>query len=237
MLKYKVNVLLPDSEEPPRKILWLLHGLKGDHTSWLRNTSIERYAAKYHLAVVMPDAARSWYTDTAYGANYFSYVADELPALCRRTFHGWSDAREDNLVAGLSMGGYGALKLALSRPDQYGSCIALSGALDVTRKGRPCDVMEWRSIFGYGIESPLELEGSKHDLFALAAKNKQVGLPFPKLYLWCGQEDALITINRAFDQHLTTLGIDHTYEESEGGHKWVWWDLHIQNALKNILES
>lgn len=233
----QVNVILPEGGEPPRKILWLLHGLKGDHTSWLRNTSIERYAMKYHLAVVMPDAARSWYTDTAYGAKYFSYIADELPSLCRRVFQGWSEASEDNIVAGLSMGGYGALKLALSRPEQYGSCITLSGALDITRKGRPYVLDEWRSIFGYGLESALDLEGSEHDLFALTERNRKQGLPFPKLYLWCGTEDTLITVNRAYAQRLTDLGIAHTYEESEGTHKWVFWDLHIQDGLKNILKN
>jgi S-formylglutathione hydrolase FrmB len=185
----------------------------------------------------MPGVERSWYTNTAYHANYFNFVAHELPDLCRHTFKGFSDKTEDNIVAGLSMGGYGALKLALTCPAQYGACISLSGSLDITRKGRPVDLDEWRSIFGYALESALDLAGSEHDLFALAKRNKAAGLTFPKLYLWCGQQDTLIGVNRAFDRHLTELDVAHTYTESEGDHTWPWWDMHIQGALKAILND
>ena len=148
-----------------------------------------------------------------------------------------SQKREDNIVAGLSMGGYGAIKAAFSYPEKYGSCISLSGSLDITRKGRPCNLNEWQSIFGFDIESPLELEGSKHDLYALAAKVKTETKELPKLYMWCGTEDHLIDINRSFDQHLTELCIAHKFEMSEGDHSWKWWDLHIQNALDWILNN
>jgi S-formylglutathione hydrolase FrmB len=135
------------------------------------------------------------------------------------------------------MGGYGAVKLALSYPEQYGTCISLSGSLDITRKGRPCNVNEWRSIFGFDLHSPLELEGSRHDLFALASNNKEKDLPFPDLFLWCGTEDSLIEVNRCFDRHLSALGVDHTFITSEGNHSWKWWDLHIQNAIDWMLEK
>ena len=162
--------------------------------------------------------------------NYFSYITKELPELCRATFRTLSDKREDNIVAGLSMGGYGALKAALTFPEQYGSCIALSGSLDVTRRGRSYNLEEWRSIFGFDMQSALELEGSAQDLFALAANAK--GKALPNIYLWCGIEDSLIHVNRLFDQHLSDLAIPHTFLESEGDHSWKWWDLHIQNALE-----
>ena len=235
--RVSVNVLLPDCEPTGagHKVLWLLHGLSDDHTAWMRRTAIERYAKEHRLAVVMPGVERSWYTNTAYHANYFNFVAYELPSLCRRTFKDFSEKREDNIVAGLSMGGYGALKLALTCPTQYGACISLSGSLDITRKGRPVDLDEWRSIFGYELASALDLEGSEHDLFALAAKNKAEGKEFPRLYMWCGTEDGLINVNRLFDQTLTKLGVAHRFETSEGDHSWKWWDLHIQNALEWIL--
>lgn len=230
-----VNVLLPEGlgeSKAQYKTLWLLHGLTDDHTAWMRNSLITRYARKYNLAVIMPNADRSWYTNTAYGMNYFNYVTKELPDICRRTFLNLSEKREDNIIAGLSMGGYGALKAALSCPEQYGTCISLSGSLDVTRKGRPCKLEEWRSIFGFDISSPLELEGSEHDLFALAERNKAEGRAFPRIYMWCGLEDTLITVNRSFDKHLSELGVGHTFQESEGDHSWKWWDLHIQSALE-----
>lgn len=235
-----VNVLIPEkcrSSSDPYKTLWLLHGLTDDHSAWMRYSSIERYANENGIAVVMPNADRSWYTNTVYGVNYFNFVAKELPELCHGLFRGMSAKREDNIVGGLSMGGYGALKLALSNPEQYGACISLSGSLDVTRQGRAYNLEEWKSIFGYDMESATELAGSEHDLFALATNNKNEGKTFPKLYLWCGLEDTLIDINRAFDEHLTRLSVDHVFLESEGNHTWRWWDLHIQDAIKYVLEK
>ena len=236
----QVYVLLPDKKEESNdtyKTLWLLHGLSDNHTGWMRYTAIEQYAKKHSLAVVMPNVDRSWYTDTAYDANYFSFITKELPEVCFRTFRQMSRRRENNIVAGLSMGGYGAVKVAFSCPEKYGACISLSGSFDITRKGRPCNINEWRSIFGFDIENPLELEGSEHDLYALAAKNKTEGKEFPKLYMWCGTEDGLINVNRSFDQKLTELGVVHKFETSEGDHSWKWWDLHIQGALEWILNN
>lgn len=234
----QVCVLLPEGEsDAPCKTIWLLHGLTDDHTAWTRYTAIERYARDRRLAVVMPNADRSWYTNTAYGVNYFNYITEELPKLCHRHFRGMSEARKDNIIAGLSMGGYGALKMALSRPEQYGACISLSGALDITRKGRPCDLSEWRSIFGYDLESPDALAGSGHDLFTLAEHLKRKELPFPHISMWCGLSDSLIGVNQDFDRHLTALGVSHTYEESEGDHSWQWWDLHVQRLLDRILTA
>lgn len=236
----QLNVLIPGkfrNTNEPYKTLWLLHGLSDDHSAWMRNSCIERYANENGIAVVMPDVYRSWYTNTAYDANYFNFISKELPEVCHGLFKGMSEKREDNIVGGLSMGGYGALKLALSCPEQYGACISLSGSLDITRKGRHCNLNEWRSIFGFDMESPLELEGSEHDLFALAAKNKSEGKPFPKLYMWCGVDDSLINVNREFDRLLTELEIPHTFETSEGDHTWKWWDLHIQDGIKYVLND
>ena len=109
--------------------------------------------------------------------------------------------------------------------------------MDITRKGRPCNLNEWRSIFGFDLKSPLELEGSEHDLFALAERNKKEGRAFPKLYLWCGTEDFLVDMNYLFDKHLSSLDVPHVLKISEGNHSWKWWDLHIQDALKYVLSE
>ena len=235
----EVSILLPNAvaESSARfRTLWLFHGLSGDHTAWMRNTSIERYAAKYDLAVVMPSVDRSWYTNTQYGLRYFDYVTKELPTLCRNAFACMSDKREDNIVAGLSMGGYGALKAALTYPEQYGACISLSGSVDITRKGRAVNLPEWKGNFDFQMQAPIELEGSEHDLFALAQKLHEEKKEFPNIYMWCGLEDALIVPNRALDAHLSALEVKHRFDFSEGDHTWQWWDLHIQNALKWALE-
>ena len=156
--------------------------------------------------------------------------------LFHKLFGVLSEKREDNIIAGLSMGGYGAMKLALTCPEQYGACISLSGSLDVTRKGRSYNLSEWQSIFGYDIKSALELEGGEHDLFALV-EGKRDDVDFPSIYMWCGTEDTLIDTNRLFDQHLTNHGVHHRFRYSEGDHSWKWWDMHIQEGLKWVLES
>ncbi|MFD0818010.1 alpha/beta hydrolase, partial [Micromonospora zhanjiangensis] len=114
--------------DPP--VLYLLHGLSDDDTIWLRRTSIERYVAPLGLAVVMPQVARSFYTDEANGNRYWTFLSEELPELCRSFFR-LSDRREDTFVAGLSMGGYGALRWALRAPHRFAAAASLSGALDL----------------------------------------------------------------------------------------------------------
>ena len=236
-----VNVILPEVHKnapgignpgTPYKTLYLFHGLTGNYTNWLRKSSIERYANEYRIAVVMPDAGRSWFTDTAYGEKYLTFIAEELPQVCRSYFVGMSDKREDNYVAGLSMGGYGAMKIALTYPGAFAGCVSLSGSLDITRKNRPRDLNQWRALFGYDLQDFDELTGTKHDLFSLVEKNHSEGLPFPKLFLWCGTEDHLLNINRDMRDLLEKLGIEHCYSESQGNHSWKWWDLHIQDGLR-----
>ena len=127
-----VDVILPqESCLQGRKlsVLYLLHGLSDDHSIWQRRTSIERYVEPLGLAVVMPAVNRSFYADTAYGAKYWTYVSEELPRVMQ-SFFPLSDKRADTFVAGLSMGGYGAFKLALTLPNRFAAAASLSGALD-----------------------------------------------------------------------------------------------------------
>jgi putative tributyrin esterase len=131
-------VLLPqrkmeerNGKRPPKyKTLYLLHGHSDDHSAWQRYTSIERYAEDLHLAVVMPAVHMSFYNDMAHGWKYWQFISEEVPALARDMFS-LSSARKDNFVAGLSMGGYGALKMALTHPDRFAAAASLSGALDL----------------------------------------------------------------------------------------------------------
>ena len=134
---------------PP--VLYLLHGLSDDDTIWLRRTSIERYAAPLGLAVVMPQVHRSFYADQAYGGRYWTFLTEELPELVGSLFR-VSDRREDTFVAGLSMGGYGALKWALRQPERFAAAACLSGAVDIaglrTGRERPEDPRMFERIFG-----------------------------------------------------------------------------------------
>ena len=225
-----VTLASPSQNPRPYPVLWLLHGMSDDHTIWQRRTSIERYAEALGIAVVMPAVARSYYTDMASGLPYWTFVSEEVPGVARSLFP-LSAAREDNFVAGLSMGGYGAFKLALRHPERYAAAASLSGALDVNalikRSSRQL-AREKRWIFG----NLKQLPGSDNDLLALAEKVAAAPDPRPPLYQWCGTEDFLYPDNLTFRDHARSLGLDLTYEEGPGAHEWVYWDRQIQRVLE-----
>jgi S-formylglutathione hydrolase FrmB len=214
--------------------LYLLHGLSDDHTIWMRRTSIERYATEKNLAVVMPAVGRSFYQDMVSGPRYWTYLSEELPMLMRRFFP-LSNAREDNFAAGLSMGGYGALRLGLACPEKFAAVASLSGALDVVRRcreaGKPNSRLtraELEAMFG----RELTPENTSADLNYLAAQLAAGDAPRPNLFLACGTEDELCPESRDFCDHLTGLRMEHTYEEAPGAHEWGYWDREIQRVLE-----
>lgn len=211
-------------------VLYLLHGLLDDHSAWCRYTSVERYAGERGIAVVMPGAARSFYADMAHGYRYWSYVSKELPLLMRHYFP-LSTKREETFVAGLSMGGYGAFKLALSYPRRFAAAASLSGAMRdfsaEVRSDDPAWVQEMRNVFGDLRRFP----GSRNDIFHLAEKVARGAGPVPLLFQWCGTEDFLYADNLRFRDHAQALGLPLTYEESPGGHEWRYWDTMIERVL------
>jgi len=213
--------------EPP--VLYLLHGLSDDHSIWLRRTSIERYAEAKGIAVVMPAVNRSFYSDMRHGYKYWTFVSQELPGLMNQFFR-ISGRRQDTFVAGLSMGGYGAFKLALSFPDRFAAAASLSGALDIAGhlKGRDHDIFP---DFMLCFEDPRKLKGTGEDLFTLAKKISRRKGKKPMLYQCCGTEDFLYAENVHFRDHALKLGLDLTYDEGPGTHEWGYWDDRIQAVL------
>lgn len=214
------------------RTLYLLHGHSDDHTAWQRFTSIERYAEGLNLAVVMPAVHLSFYNDMAYGGKYWQFISEEVPALVRDLFP-LSSARKDNFVAGLSMGGYGAFKLALTHPERFAAAASLSGALDIQavvdpnhRRNYKAWLDEMQTVFGDLSKVP----GSKHDLMTLAKKVAK-GPVKPRLYQCCGTEDQLYEDNLRFREFVRKLPLDLTYEEGPGEHNWGYWDKMIQNTL------
>lgn len=209
--------------------LYLLHGRSDDHTTWHRRTSIERYVKGLGLAVVMPEAHRSFYTDMAHGYRYWTFISEEVPALARRFFP-LSGNPAENYVAGLSMGGYGAFKLALTHPHRYAAAASLSGAMDVASRmlaDESANSREMNNVFG-GLD---ELIGSPNDLFHLANQLVESSSPRPRLYQWCGLDDILYADNARFRDHARAIGLDVTYEEGPGAHEWRDWDRQIQRVL------
>ena len=231
----RMHVLLPQRLAAGKaKTLYLLHGMSDDEGTWMRRTSIERYAEEKGLAVVMPDGGLGWYTDMYRGLAWFKFVSGELPALCRRFFPILSDKREDTYIGGNSMGGYGALKCALRAPRTFSKVISLSGALDAAdtavNNTVPATRRYWEDVFG-----PAEdVSGSENDLFAAATALTDPALR-PRIYMWCGTEDFLYAQNTRMRDHLRALGYDLTYEESPGDHQWKYWDKKIADALDWLL--
>lgn len=220
-----MDVIIPQGTAPDAKYktLYLLHGMSDDHTVWQRRTSIERYADAKRIAVVMPTTHLAWYTDTAYGMKYYTYIAKELPKICRDFFPKMSDRREDNFVAGLSMGGYGALKTGLLDSESFSAVGALSSAPDI--RGRVGRSLYFKSIFGE------DAVGSDNDLYAAAERLAASDKPKPKIYMCCGTEDGLMEENKAFYAHLEKLGFDLKWSEGPGNHEWGFWDRNIKEIL------
>ncbi|MBI1332096.1 MAG: esterase family protein [Armatimonadetes bacterium] len=223
-------VIHPDQNvQRPYHCMVLLHGLSDDYTIWQRRTSIERYVADKPLIVVMPDGGRGFYVDALQGYQYLQAIAYELPELIGHHYTvdgSWC-------TAGLSMGGYGALRVALERPDMFRSAVSHSGAVTIGRH-YPTEV----PTSGHEREEPFIREflpvfgpvtpGGKNDLVALAQKAS----PRPAIRFDCGTEDFLLPANRSFHADLTELGIAHEYEEFPGDHNWAYWDEHIREAVE-----
>lgn len=212
----------------PYPTLYLLHGMSDDDSIWLRRTSIERYVSGMGLAVVMPQVDLSFYADMAHGNRYWTFVSEELPLLCR-SFFPLSERREDTFVAGLSMGGYGAFKLALRKPEMFAAAASLSGALDIASRQQELLPL-FQRIFGES--GP---QGTDNDLLTLLdplAKDMQEGKPVPRLYQCCGTEDFLYEDNQTFRKACARAGLSLTYEEGPGSHEWGYWDAKIQDVLK-----
>ncbi|MCZ0701733.1 S-formylglutathione hydrolase FrmB [Natronobacillus azotifigens] len=241
MLNTTMTVLLPEQTTKQFDIknkkrtknlhptLYLLHGFSDDHSIWTRRTSIERYAAEHGLAVVMPDVDHSFYTDMKYGKNYWTFLTEELPRVAQELFP-LSDQREDNFVAGLSMGGYGAMKWALNKPEKFAAAATLSGVVDlvshVKNKEEP---LEQTLFHVFGEE---DIEGSMHDVLHLLKKVDQSSGPKPKIYHACGTEDFLFEGNKLFKSIADQTKLDVKTTFDVGTHEWGYWDEHIKRVLQ-----
>ena len=235
-----VNVILPEAnqgigmgvskDERPPKVLYLLHGYSDDHSIWMRRTSVERYAANHNLAVIMPAVNHSFYCNEVYGEKYWDYISDELPRTMRR-FLRLSEKPEDTYVAGLSMGGYGAMRLALTYPEHFAGAASFSGAVDLATVFYECNLEPGVSrVFG----DLKEIKGTEYDPFYLMEKNAKATHK-PWLYVSCGTKDFLFEQHRVFVPALRKNGWDVlSYEEPDAVHEWGFWDDQIRAFIELI---
>lgn len=222
------------------KVLWLLHGTYGDHTDWLRRTNIEVYACEKDLIVVMPSALNSNYSnwDSAMmGYGMYDYLTEELMPLIYNWFPA-SDKREDNFIAGLSMGGRGTIKYAVNHPERFAAAAVLSAApVDYSKLTE--EELQQDDMFTVRLRGMVENAGglekfihSNENVWAIMDSLADSG-KLPRLMFACGKADTMIFENlKVFREHAEKTGIKADYWYLEGyGHEWRFWDLAIQQAL------
>jgi putative tributyrin esterase len=218
----------PAPPDPAPPVLYLLHGAGDDSTAWARFTAIERYVAPLGLAVVMPQVGRSFYVDQVHGQPFGTFLTEELPQIVHSMFR-LSSRREDTFVAGLSMGGYGALRWALSRPDRFAAAGSFSAPLDIVRV-RALREPHREPMLGAAFGED-DLAGSPHDLFRLLADVAGSATTPPALFVGCGTEDPLLPHSEQFASAATELGLPVTTSYSPGEHAWAYWDTALRELL------
>ncbi|WP_022749804.1 alpha/beta hydrolase [Lachnobacterium bovis] len=231
-----LNVILPvdrfdadtdrylNGPERKYKTLYLLHGLLGNYTDWVSQTRIQKWAEEKNLAVVMPSGDNAFYFNSRTPWNdYGTFIGQELVEITRRMFP-LSDKREDTYIAGLSMGGFGALRNGIVYSDTFGYVAGLSAAVHIFE-----DISEEANI---GLFDNIE-EASKTDKNPWVAVEDMLaaGRSVPYIYMACGTQDDLMPANIAFRDYLESKGIKVTWDEDDYGHDWDFWDSQIQKVL------
>ena len=234
-----LNIILPEPGKmgavpvAKRKVLYLLHGLSDDASAWQRYSSIETLAAVYGLVVVMPSVGRSFYSDQPNGQKYFTYLTEELPHYLMDVF-GLAPRREDTFIAGNSMGGYGAFKAALLRPELYSAAASFSGFLSLDfLRAYPNDPRrdEFTTLFG-DLE---KLTGSEHDPAVWLKRAAQNPSLLPHLFIAVSRQEDLYPLSIQFHAACQSLGVQSDYHEEDGAHDWFFWDGQIRRFLAEVL--
>lgn len=230
-------VIIPEQKKEDGKVgevdinkkyptLWLLHGLSDDASAWTRQSSIERYANERGIAVVMPQVQRSFYTNMKHGGKYWTFLTVELPKKVRHFFP-LSCEREDNFVAGLSMGGYGAYKWAFNYPTFFSAAASLSGVVDVNNF--PNNKIVQMDDFNLIYEEN-KIEDTENDLFWLIKKGNETLFNL-HVYQCCGTEDFMYEDNIKFRDYIKDRLPNYTYFEGPGSHEWNFWDEQIKKII------
>jgi putative tributyrin esterase len=234
------NALLPpDYFRSNRRypVLYLLHGLFGHHDDWITRTNLAEYVASYNLIIVTPEGKDSWYIDSAtvLTDKYESYFLRELIPDVDARYRTMKDRRARG-VAGLSMGGYGALKYGLKYRDYFAFAGSMSGALDPAtrsedRPGFAWDILHPSLITAFGpANSRARLVNDLHQIARSLTAADISSLPY--LYFDCGLEDGFLATNRDLAEILLAKKIAHQYRQLPGGHNWEYWDRQVREILR-----
>lgn len=210
------SVLVPEGRGGPYPVLLQLHGYFGGHTDWIQNARLSRYIKEYPFLVVLPSGENSYYLNLHPAMRMEDFLMQDLYRHVSNTFNVRSGPWA---IGGLSMGGYGAVRLGLKYPDRFASVWAHSGVFP-TQGEMPIPVPDWPDA----------------DLYA-RTERLATGTRLPSIGFDCGTEDTFLPHNRRFHAHLERLGIAHSYAEHPGGHSWDYWDAHVSAALRQHAEA
>lgn len=221
----------------PLRTLYLLHGFMGNHTDWISRTRVQKWAEENNLAVVMPSGENSFYVDKkAAHTEYGEFIGSELIDFTRRTFP-LSHKREDTFIAGLSMGGYGAVRNGLKYHKTFSRIGSFSAAFLLNQLKQIDDPsMIKNPLFSRTYVEALfgdldQIPGSDMDYKSLIQNLKEQNAQIPKMFICCGTEDDLLPDNRDYVSFLKDQEIDFDYEESPGEHDWDFWDTYIKKFI------
>jgi len=232
-----VYLIIPESCFTGRNLsscqaVYLLHGLSEDGSSWIRRTNAESYAMERGIVLILPSGDRSMYCDDILGQNYFTFITDELPAYLEQMF-GLSRKREQNSIAGFSMGGYGASRAALNYPDHYRVWGSFSGPLDLEPLLLHVDD-EMNRCFPFLLKYAKEIGQTPFNPINLLDRSRQMDL---NGYIVCGTEDDLLLCTRLFQDRSDSIGAPNHFIYPEGAHHdWTYCDSQLPGFLDFVLE-
>lgn len=236
------NLILPEQDEhydikatpPLLPSVMVLHGLSSDNNSYLRFTSAERYATEHKLAMILPDGDHSFYANMLYGHSYRDHIL-EVWHYAHQVFP-LSKKREDNYLAGHSMGGFGVIKTAFENPELFSKACFMSSATDIERLLN----YDWPDFKMRGIIGDVNTTaGTALDIKQIVEDGiGAAGIEgLPELYMMCGTEDFIYKDNVEFKAFLESKGISFKYEEGPGEHDYAYWDQGILKAVKWMTEK
>lgn len=209
------------------KSMLLLHGLSSDETTYIRYTSIERYANEHQLAIIMPNVDHSGYANMVYGHSYYDYILEiyeyvhQILPLSRK--------REDNFIAGHSMGGYGTIKFALTQSDKFAKAAPLSAVFEAQR----LIDLDWIDFSPQAITGrDTQIKGTELDTYYLLDQAIDASVDIPELFIMCGKEDFLYHDNLQFIETLNKKGVSYKFEDGPGVHDYAYWDRAIKRAIE-----
>lgn len=242
-MQMHLSVFLPEtvaagsSGSDGLRVLWLLHGEGGDCSDWIRLSMVEHYAQRANIALIMPNLDNSMCMDMAHGGYpYFTYLTEELPQYLHNLVQVLSHRQEDNFVAGVSGGAYGAMKWMLTAPDAFSAAACLSGDIDMVaalRKKEESGTLTdgWIAAFG----GSNRLSGTSDDVLQLCRQRAAAHEPLPPIYLSCSENDDSLERNRQAARTLRHMGCEIAWHQEEGEGGWPFWDARIKHFINTVV--